>query len=121
MLYEVITQGKLVGDDYIAALGAAADKTGELAKTNSAYTEQQINLLKQQREAAQQAYSTSGLDKYQTKVGQLNQQIERLVNAQNKNTNAANETETAYKELGMQSAAHLQELADKAEASYNFV
>ena len=82
-------------------------------------TEQQINLLKQQRDAAQLAYNTTGLDKYQTKVGQLNQQIDRLVNAQKKNTTAASDTEKAYSDLGMQSAAHLQELADKAEAAYS--
>ncbi len=112
-------QGKLVGDDYVASLGAAANAAKTLSVANSEAGQVYINLLKQQKAAAEEAYKTTGLEQYKSKIGEINQAIDKATNAQKKNVTASNDLEQAYSDLGMKSAAQLEELAAKAEAAYS--
>ena len=112
-------QGKLVGDDYISSLGAAANAAKALSATNSEASQTYIDLLKQQKAAAEEAYKTTGLDQYKAKVGEINQAIDKATNAQKKNVTASNELEQAFADLGMKSAAQLEDLAAKAESAYS--
>lgn len=114
-------QGKLVGDDYVSSLGAAANAAKELAATNSAAGQVYIDLLKQQKAAAEEAYKTTGLEQYKAKIGEISQAIDKATNAQEKNVTASNDLEQAYSDLGMKSAAQLEALAAKAEAAYSLM
>lgn len=113
------SQGKLVGDDYISALGAAANAAKSLSATNSEAGQIYIDLLKQQKAAAEEAYKTTGLEQYKAKVGEINQAIDKATNAQKKNVTASNELEQAFADLGMKSASQLEDLAAKAESAYS--
>ncbi|WP_320153515.1 hypothetical protein [uncultured Tolumonas sp.] len=112
------SQGKLVGDDYISSLGAAANAAKSLSATNSEAGQAYINLLKQQKAAAEEAYKTTGLEQYKNKIGQLNLDILKLTASHQKLGNAANDIEQAYSDLGIKSAATLEAMAAKAEAAY---
>ncbi len=112
-------QGKLVGDDYVSSLGAAANAAKALSATNTEAAQTYIDLLKQQKAAAEEAYKTTGLEQYKQKIGEINQAIDKATNAQKKNVAASSEMEQAYADLGMKSAAQLEELAAKAEAAYS--
>lgn len=112
-------QGKLVGDDYISSLGAAANAAKSLSATNSEAGQVYINLLKQQKAAAEEAYKTTGLDQYKAKIGQLNLDLLKLTSSQQKLGSAANDVEQAYSDLGLKSATVLEAMAAKAEAAYS--
>lgn len=112
-------QGKLVGDDYISSLGAAANAAKSLSATNLDAGQQYIDLLKQQKQAAEEAYKTTGLEQYKVKSGELTLEIDKATKAQQKNKAASGELEQAYSDLGMKSAAALEDLATKSEVAYS--
>nr|WP_321238713.1 tape measure protein [uncultured Tolumonas sp.] len=112
-------QGKLVGDTYISSLGAAATAAKSFAVTNTESGQVYIDLLKQQKAAADEAYKTTGLEQYKLKAGELNLEIDKLTKNQQKNATASNDLEQSFSDLGMKSAATLEGLATKAETAYN--
>lgn len=112
-------QGKLVGDAYISSLGAAATAAKLFSATNTEAGQVYIDLLKQQKAAADEAYKTAGLEQYKLKAGELNLEIDKLTKNQQKNATASNDLEQSFSDLGMKSAATLEGLATKAEAAYN--
>ncbi len=111
-------QGKLVGDAYISSLGAAATAAKSFSATNTEAGQLYIDLLKQEKAAAEEAYKTTHLEKYKVKMGEVNQEIEKATKAQEKSVTASNDLENAFSELGMKSAAQLEDLASKAEKNF---
>lgn len=111
-------QGKLVGDAYISSLGAAATAAKSFSATNTEAGQVYIDLLKKQKIAAEETYKTTGLEEYKLKIGEINQEIDKATKAQQKNANAASDTEKAYNYFGMHSAAVLEDLASEAEKNY---
>lgn len=113
------SQGKLVGEAYISSLGAAADAAKSMAGVSTEAGQTYIDILRKQKAAADEAYKATGLEQYKLKAGELNLQLEKLTNTQQKNATASNDLEQAFSELGMKSAAALEEAAAKAEAAYS--
>jgi len=116
-------QGKLVGAPYVESLAQATETAKKLAKESADGAAIYIGLLKKQKEAAQEAYASGKIssEEYQQTVGKLNKELEKTNKQQKANADAADETGSAYQQLGIKSAAALQELAAKNKAAYNSI
>lgn len=112
-------KGQLTGDDLIKSYGSAAKAAGEYAKTNSDGYQTQIDLLNKQKQAAEQAYKTTGFEKYKVAVGEATLAIQKAKEEQEKAQQAASALAAAYETLGVTSTAALQDAAAKHKAAYD--
>lgn len=106
-------QGKLVGAPYVESLAQATEAAKKLSKESTEGAVIYIDLLKQQKAAAKEAYE-SGLisaDEYKQTVGKLNQELEKTNKQQNENRKSSDDLSQAYAELGLQSSATLNDIA----------
>lgn len=113
-------QGKLVGEPWVQSLSQATEAAKKLAKESATGSELYMQLLKQQKVAAEDAYKSGQLsaEQHARAVGTLNQEIEKTTKLQNKQRESANELDAAYNVLGVKSAEALDKTAAAAKAAY---
>lgn len=112
--------GVLVGQAYVDAYGKATDAAQKLAKETSSGTELYLTAMKNQKAAAEEAYKAGQITsaQYNQTVGDLNERIAKTEQGLAKQKVAANDLQAAYNELGVDSAAALQQQADAAKKAY---
>lgn len=113
-------QGKLVGEPWVQSLSQATEAAKKLAKESATGSELYMQLLKQQKAAAEEAYKSGQLsaEQHARAVGTLNQEIEKTTKLQNKQRESANDLDAAYNVLGVKSAEALDKTAAAAKAAY---
>lgn len=116
-------QGKLVGQPYIDSMAQAADAAKKMAATSVAGSTAYVDALKAQRAAVIEAYKTGEItaDSYKQQVGKLNQEIDKTTKAIKQNKQASDTLNDAYKQLGIQSSAALEDIAAKNKKAYSEV
>lgn len=112
--------GVLVGQAYVDAYGKATEAAQKLSKETSSGTELYLTAMKNQKAAAEDAYKTGQITaaQYNQTVGELNQSIAKTEQGLAKQKVAANDLQSAYNVLGVDSAAALQQQAEAAKKAY---